>query len=204
MTPTQRRDRATRLASRDNEAALETARQVTDPWFECQALAWVARFGPTERFDEIVEESIAVGRASSEPYQAVAATAWPIRACVERGRVERLSTLLPSLLGAARHIQPVASRSEAVFLLFQAIFPAGRQMWAPMLDALVEASTPVSHWRQARNLVDAALIVASEAPEFACTVVARVEEPKIRARIERALSTTKMRPPRPFFWQHAA
>ena len=53
-SPTQLRDKASRLAQVDVDAALKVARSVPDPWFRAQALAAVAR-----RIDEHRVEAIA-------------------------------------------------------------------------------------------------------------------------------------------------
>ena len=90
MSATQQRDRAGQLASSNSALALSTARAIHDSWFACQALAWVARFAPEQEFPKIVYESLHVVRAETDPYRAVAPSAWPLRAIVERDRLEIL------------------------------------------------------------------------------------------------------------------
>jgi hypothetical protein len=200
MTPTTARDRATRLAVSDHEAALRAARSVGDPWFACQALASVARFAPHDQFDAIVDEAFQVGRRANDHYQIVGSAAWPLRALVERGRVERLAPILPELLCFAPRIETLASRSEALLLIYQAVFPAGRQWWLSVLQELARASHPAIHWRQARSVRDAVLMAASEDPEFARDFCRGVRNDRARAQIERGLSRSEYLSPRPFFW----
>ena len=200
MTPTQARDRAAALAIRDTDGALAVARMASDPWYACQALAWVARFAPDDRLVAIVEESLKVGRVAIEPYQVVGSAAWPVRALVERGYRDRLDPLLQKLLGQAGQIEALVSRSEALFLVFQAVHPAGRRWWGSMFEGLHLASEPVVHWRQARNLRDAVLIVAGEDFEAAHTLCRLVKDGRTRSQIERRLADSQFGTPRPFFW----
>jgi hypothetical protein len=44
MSATTQRDRAISLAESRPGEALKQARQIDEPWFRAQALAWVARF----------------------------------------------------------------------------------------------------------------------------------------------------------------
>ncbi|MGD8453316.1 MAG: hypothetical protein PVJ57_16005 [Phycisphaerae bacterium] len=201
MTPTQARDHVCSLATADTEAALQVARGIDDPWFACQALAWAARFAPDERVEAIVAEALTVGHRHADPYKVVGSTAWPIRALVERGRTNRIAPILEEMLDRVPRIEPPAGRSEAVFLLFQAVFPAGRNWWARVLDVLIAVSDPGTHWRQARNTRDALLMVAEEDPGFAADCANRLSNKRNRRRIEQCLSRHDTQTRRPFFWK---
>jgi len=102
----------------------------------------------------IADEAFKVGRTDNNPFKVVGSAAWPVRALVERGRTQRLHPVLSSLIDFSPQIESPASRSEALFLLLQAIFPAGRRWWEPVLNELIQSSEPVVHWRQGRNLRD--------------------------------------------------
>jgi hypothetical protein len=201
MTPTVARDRASALATSDIEAALQAAREVADPWFACQALAWVGRFAPEDRVVAILDEAIAVGGRAADPFRAVACIAWPLRALVERNHAHRLGPALLALLRQVPSIEHPASRSEALFLIFQAVYPAGRRWWFPVLVELRDASHPAVHWRQARSIRDAVLIAASEDADFARDFCPGVRNDRARSQIERALARSERRSPRPFFWR---
>lgn len=200
MSATQQRDRVARLASSDPALALSTARAIDDPWFACQALAWVARFAPEKEFAKIISESLRVVRAEVDPYRVVAPSAWPIRAMVERGRMELLPSVIPELLLRAEEIKLLVSRSEAVFLLFQAVFPAGREHWFPVLDSLRQASTPLINWRQKRNLTDAIMIVRGEDENLAFEIYDAVDDQKLKNKITRMWAIPERHLPRMFFW----
>jgi len=111
-----------------------------------------------------------------------------------------LPTVIPDLLQRAEDIEILGSRSEALFLLFQAVFPAGREHWRPVLEALRQASAPLINWRQRRNLLDAALIVFGEDEQLALEMISGVNDPKLKKKFEKVSVTSEARGPRPFFW----
>jgi hypothetical protein len=204
MNANQQRDLASRLAITDSFRALETARAIEDPWFACQALAWVARYAPEQQFIKIIRESLLVCSTEIDPYRVVAARAWPIRAIVERNHSELLPSIVPDLLRRAKDIENMGSRSEAIFTLFQAVFPAGRKSWFPVLQSLREASTPLINWRQRRNLCDAVLIVRNEDPHLVREISSGLDDLKLKEKTEKLLATSKVYKPRAFFWVSAA
>ena len=201
--PTQARDRACSLAHSDPSAALTLAREINDPWFACQALAWVGRFWPGDDFETVVNEATEIGRKCSEPYLVVASAAWPVRALIERGASSQTSTIVLPLLVLANEIASLASRSEALFLLFQATKPGMQTNWLPVLEELIKASFPTLHWRQNRNLSEAILIVAAEDNRLANDILHRLPEGRLKTQIEKRLNTqdptnTRLRV---FFWK---
>lgn len=200
MTPTKARDRAAKLSRTDTDAALAIARSIGDSWFACQALAWVGRFASDDRFNPIIRESLIEGQESSDPYRVVAAAAWPVRALVERNNVCRAASELRGLIDRSRTIENPASRSEALFLLFQAIFPAGSERWRFALRSLMAASIPVVHWRQGRNLLDAVMMVAGEDHAMATQIIQQTGDAKLIRKFESRLEQAKRHDPRPFFW----
>lgn len=204
MNATQQRDTAGRLAPTDPTRALATARAIKDPWFACQALAWVARYAPEDQFNRIIKEALRVSSDESDPYRVVAPAAWPIRAIVERNRQEMLPSVIPELVKRANDIENLGSRSEALFLLFQAVFPAGRKHWLAVFQSLREASAPLRNWRQRRNLGDALSIVWTEDKPLAQEVVSALEDVKLKTKIEKLLTAEEQALPRPFFWTTGA
>lgn len=200
--PTQARDRACSLAHSDPSAALTLAREINDPRFACQALAWVGRFWPDDDFESVINEAFDIGRKCSDPYQVVASAAWPVRALIERGASSEISTIVLPLLAVANAIPSFASRSEALFLLFQATKPGMQANWLPILQELIKASFPTLHWRQRRNLSEAILMVAAEDNGLANDILHRLPEDRLKTQIEKKLNKldpTKNRL-RWFFW----
>src|SRR3954469_17904349 len=123
MSATSTRDQVTRLAPADPEGAAEVARSIEEPWFRAQALAWAARFAADDRVVPLAEESLRSSYAEIDPYRTVATGAWPVRALVERGHSDKARSTLDSLLLLAPQVEPPTSRVEALFLVWQAIFP---------------------------------------------------------------------------------
>ncbi len=200
---TQDRDRAASLVHSNPSAALALARQIADPWFACQALAGVGRFWPSDDFEAVINEAFEIGRKCSDPYQVVASAAWPVRALIERGVSNQISTAILSLLALADQIESLASRSEALFLLFQATKPDLQTNWLPVLEELAKASFPTVHWRQRRNLRDAILIAAIEDRRLANDILSRLPDGKLKTHIEKRLSTLDSTDGyvRAFFWK---
>ncbi len=201
MTATEKRDLAAQLAPGDPERALVLARRIKDPWFACQALAWVARYCPEDQFNKIIAESLHMGGKADDPYKIVASAAWPIRAIVERDHSDKLLSFIVELLNRAKEIELMVSRSEALFLVFQALFPAGREKWFDVLQYLINASIPLISWRQKRNLRDTILIVWNEDEELAKDLINRIPDSRLKRQIERRITNSQRRLPRPFFWQ---
>ncbi|HEV2861005.1 MAG TPA: hypothetical protein VGX48_08370 [Pyrinomonadaceae bacterium] len=204
MTPTERRELAAKIAPEDSDRALAVARGISDPWFACQALAHVARFSPENKFKRIIEESLRMSYSADDPFKTVASAAWPIRAIVERNRSEMLDSIIPELLTRAEQIELLASRSEALFLLFQAIFPAGRERWLIVFQGLLKASSPLINWRQRRNLRDAVLMLRKEEAGLASEIIGALEDAKLKRQIESRMMRPDVRLPRAFFWRRAA
>ena len=160
----------------------------------------MARFAPDVQFAKLIKESLHACHAEVDPYRVVAPAAWPIRAIVERNHPEILPSVIPDLLRRAKDIEILASRSEALFLLCQAVFPGGREHWLPVLESLRKASTPLISWRQRRNLLDATLIVLGEDEKLALEIITAVDDTKLKRKFEKMLVTSEAHVPRPFFW----
>jgi hypothetical protein len=193
------REKAIALAKTDTDAALGEARAIKDPWYACQALAWTARFASKERFESIVREAVATAAKNEDFYKRVAVAAWPLRAMSECGRHDLILEQLPGLLLVARCILPPSSRSEALFLIFQAVRLGPRELWIAVLNELLEASLPIEHWRQGRNLQDTVAMVLKEDIALARQILDRTEEGRTRRRIERILTMNCSSEPRAFF-----
>src|SRR4051794_5830037 len=85
MSPTQERDQAARIAGSDNTSALRIARNIDDPWFRCQALAYVAwHTAAHKRFLGLVAESLESGWSIGDPNRSVTVIAWPVAALARR------------------------------------------------------------------------------------------------------------------------
>jgi hypothetical protein len=80
ISPTEARDRASRLATGDPAAARGMALAIEDPWFRCQALASAARHADEAEVEQVAQESLAAAAECHDDYKRAAVAAWPIRA----------------------------------------------------------------------------------------------------------------------------
>jgi len=104
------------------------------------------------------------------------------------------------LLTASDKIEPPSSRSEALFLLFQAVFPAGHEFWEPVLPKLMKPCEADTFWRQGRNIHDALLIAATVDEELSREFCSQLPPSRWRKQLERRLERRVYETPRQFFW----
>jgi hypothetical protein len=199
MGASQGRDRAAALAKFDASAALREAREVSDPRYRAQALAYVARFAPESEIEPIAEEAFDACRRCPDPYQQAASAAWPLCALVERGAVGRAREALAVVLAEPQRIEPASSRSEALFLLFQACFALGAQSREALARRLVAAHREARHWRSRRNLIDALVMLDGSARGLAAELAASAGDESVRKKVEESQRANVRRRPRAFF-----
>lgn len=189
-----------RHAAADPAQSLARARQVDDPWFRCLALAWVARFGPADTCMAIAREALAAAAEGPDLYRAVRASAWPVRALVERGQTAGVAAVLARLVRTAAAIPHPVCRVDALRLLFEAVYPLGSHDRRRVQTALVEACGEESSWRAGRTFRDVALLVAADDPAEAERMVESFRPGRHRRQAARLLAAGERRPPRRFFW----
>lgn len=197
MSATTGRDIACRIAKTDFAKALPLARNVSQPWFCCQALASIARYAPEERVVSLAKEAIDAALASTEPYIQVAATAWPLRALIERNQAPKALVLLPQILQILPQIELLISRGDALFLLWEALFPIGKDTRKSMTETLVRSC--VGYQKGQRILREATLILASEDKEAAHRLAALIPEGKYKRQAETRLAQGQKFQVRNFF-----
>jgi len=154
MSATLQRDQATTLAKSNPQRALAKAKIVSEPWFRAQALAWVARFTDS---DPIAVAKLAAKAASDcdDDYKRSAVRAWEVAALAERKESNHAERSLKAAVAIGEGVQPISSRSEALFLLFQAAFAIGRKQ-AEWVCGRLDATCPEEeHWRCKRSRRDA-------------------------------------------------
>ena len=197
------RQAAGEVAATDLPEALRRAREQITPWYSIQALGWVARYAPEQNVDVVAKEAFNLAWQSADRYQTVAAAAWPIRALIERGHLTLAADAIRQLVGAIGEIAPEASRAAAIELLWDAAFPAGASIRAPILQALRAHLVPEVHWRARRAYRDIALTLASEDRGQAEAFVDAMPEGEAKEKSRKALAESAPLKPRPFFWNAA-
>lgn len=196
----EKRDEAETLAPVYFAAAEAVANEIGSPWYRCQALGWVARFAPDDQVMRLARDALRTSLTTDDPYQQAGASAWPLRALVERGHENYVEEAIPAVLAITNRVESLASRSEALFLLLQAVLPAKRGCWLPVFDALRAASQPMLHWRQGRNIRDACVMIASGDLTLAESACEEIADERVRQRTRKDLDGGARGKPRAFFW----
>lgn len=196
---TQLRDRASRLARLDADAALLIAREVPEPWFRAQALAAVARWIEDHRVEAIALESLASAAACDDDYQRGAVAAWPIRALVERGRQQLASAALREARLRALAASPPASQAEALLHLLQGGWNLGTSTRRQLVEDLATVHRGDGFWRVERALVTALAMLSSADREAAGEIAARIADERCRAKALAAIQADEPCVPRDYF-----
>ena len=200
MSATNQRDHAIRIAPSDPERALSQAEEIDDPWVSTQALAAVLRYGPEHRIDVVCRRALVRAGECSDAYRRGAALAWLIRALAERGHTSQATTVLDECVRQALQSTPAGSRSEALYLLYQAAYPLGQRIVAPLLRHLSALQESAPHWRASRALAHALAMHSVIAPDSFSSIVSSVRDPRISPRVHRYIALGLTRP-REFFWE---
>ncbi len=90
MSAAQERDQVGRIAANDVGAALLIAKDIDDPWYRCQALAFVAwHAADHKQFLRSLAESLKSAWAVKNPNRTVTVAAWPVAALARRHFADR-------------------------------------------------------------------------------------------------------------------
>jgi hypothetical protein len=200
MSATSQRDHACGVAKTDPDRALRLARVIEDPWFRCQALAWAARFGAERRVVPVAREALAAAQGSEDAFRRVAATAWPIRALLERDQSPAALEALAAGIAESRTISNATNRLDALLLLWEAVWPAGREVHRRMLAEALAAAREGWSTKAAGILKTAALYLGEPHPDLARELVAAVPHERWSEVVERAIARGERLYPRSFFW----
>lgn len=180
------RQRTWELAQTDVDAALRFARQIEGNWYRCQALAAVAwHTTPKVAFIRIVNEALGNALAIPDFYQAVACSAWVVRAMAERNDVDILPVVKELLETIKREPNPVC-QADALLKLFEAIYRKC-ELRAVVLTPLLRACEEMKSWKQPRTLKDIALILAVDDLASANEVVEKIQKKSIKQQAKVAI-----------------
>ena len=161
MSATRERDQVSALAKSNPKKALQLARKVSEPWFRAQALSWVARFTDGDVV-VIAAQAAKAASACDDAYRRSAVRSWEVAALAERRFTAKAQKALHEAVQVARTVQPISSRSEALFRLFEAAFLIGRPE-ASKVNSVLTATCPVDeHWRSKRAVRNASKMLNGE------------------------------------------
>jgi hypothetical protein len=188
------------LAKVDTQAALAAAHTVPDAHARCIALAWVARYAPSETVVlRIAREAARTADDAPQAYDSVTGAAWPVRALIERAHPREAAAIMRKAVDRSEQIAGPVRRMEALFLLAQAGWASGGDAWSGAIGHLVAAARTASSWKAPVVLRDVILMMAGTDRDFRPTL-ANMPEGKHRRQVQRCLEAKRFMTPRPFFW----
>jgi len=161
MSAALQRDQASQLAKTKPKKALEKARQVSAPWYRAQALSWVARFTDGDPIEIAVQAAKAASECDDD-YKRSSVRAWEVAALAERDLLPQAKKALKAAVKLAKNVQPISSRSEALFILMQAAVSIGRDEAVEVFEDLKSACPEGEHWRCKRAVRDAEKMLTGE------------------------------------------
>lgn len=193
------RSRAAGLARTQPDEALQIASAIADAWYRAQALAWVARFAPSEIVETAFDRAIRSAADGKDSYCRAAVLAWVIRAAIERGEDWRAHAMLDVARSELPRIFLHCSRAEAASLLFQAAFAGPRRLWGPLLTEIPALCPPESHWRAGRLHRVITMILANWDGHSARRFIDGLPSGKVRRRCLHAIESGARQRARTFF-----
>jgi hypothetical protein len=100
---TQDRDHVAYVAPKDPVTALKIAQGISNPWFRCQALAFVAlHSADIQQKNCLLEESFQAALETQEPNRIVNVSSWPLKVLCLSGQHTRLQAEVDRLLEIIR------------------------------------------------------------------------------------------------------
>lgn len=198
MTATRQRDAVARQAKSNSSAAVQSAREISDPWFRAQALAHVARYTDGQP-KQIADQAAAAAEDCSDAYKQCAVRAWEIAALAERSENKAALARLKSVLSKIETVAPPSSRSDALSLLLHAAARISTDAAQNVAKIIVRISNSDSHWRCQRAAVDAIGIVHRLSPESALSLSEEISNGKLRLKCDKVMAAGGTSP-REFFW----
>jgi hypothetical protein len=198
-----------RIARSDNASALRIAQNIDDPWFRCQALAYVAwNLADHKRFLRVVAESLESGWSIGDPNRSVTVIAWPVAALARRNysrpdAMERstgiLRDVIARLTGVIAKEPNPASRADALLLHVHALSPSRRELRKGLLGLLVKECRDATNRKRQRQLEEAAMAIAPDDLDTALGLIASLDENRKRRTTVRIEAQGEGLGPRQFF-----
>ena len=162
MSPTRARDLTARLCeSGDLARALETARDIRDPWFRCQALAFCAKENDRPIRLNLLREAFDSAIEQKEPNRIVSVSAWPLGVLCEFGDNDELSLEVDRLILINESEQHPVRRADSLFYILRSIHKGPWHITKRVNDAFRTACESGHGWKRDRDLRDASAWIAA-------------------------------------------
>jgi len=147
---TRDRDRAAQIAATQPEKAAEIARQIDEPWFRCQALAYAA-LHTTDRAakNRLLAESFAAALLTEAPNRIVSVSSWPLKVLCRSDQNDKLAAETERLLEIITRDPSPVQRADALNYLLGALVSGPRPLFWRAFDAFERAArTPLRNGKR--------------------------------------------------------
>lgn len=152
MTDTHLRDKVTKLAPVNVRDAYLLIKQIKQPWFKAQALASIVRYSDTINVLKRSQEARKIAYECDDDYKKSAVRAWEIVALAECGFKDESKKSLNEAVNLSLNIEPLSSRSESLFLLFQASCYIDMKVAERLYERMKSLCPIDEHWRAKRAI----------------------------------------------------
>jgi hypothetical protein len=180
------RGQACALAKSQPQRAFDLACTIPDGWYRCQAMADIGLHAPAALSDKAFRYARAAAAAGYDNYQRAAVLAFAITAALGRRRKDLADAMLADALALVPSVEPMASRANALNLLWSTIARNGDSKMRERVLAAVQAHVLADRsWRARRLYRDIVDELAAHDPRKADAVILAMPQGKARAYLER-------------------
>jgi len=155
MTDTHLRDKISKLAQNNIKDAYILTKEIGQPWFKAQALAHIARYSNKSDVLIVVKEARKTASECDDDYKKSSVRAWEIVALSETGFKKEAKTSLKEAVDLASKIEPLSSRCESLFQLFQSSCHIDMQVAENLYERMKSLCPIEEHWRAKRAIKNA-------------------------------------------------
>ena len=162
MTDTQLRDKVSKLAQINVRDAYLLIKKIKQPWFKAQALASILRYSDNINILKIAKEARKIAYTCDDDYKKSSVRAWEIVALSETGFKKESESSLKEAVDLASKIEPLSSRCEGLFGLFQASCHVDMKIAVKLYERMKSLCPIEDHWRAKRAIKNANEILEGE------------------------------------------
>ncbi len=159
MNDTHLRDKVSKVAQNNIKDAYILTKKIRQPWFKAQALASIARYSTKSDVLKAASESKKTANECDDNFKKSSVRAWEIVALAERGFKKESEKDLNEAANLAATIEPISSRSEALFNLFQASCYIDTTIAIKLYEHMKSLCPIEEHWRAKRAMKNASDIL---------------------------------------------
>ena len=162
MTDTHLRDKVSKLAQTNVKDAYILIKKIEQPWFKAQALSYVARYSNNADVLKVTNEVRKIAYECDDDYKKSSVRAWEIVALAECGFKKESIKSLNEVVELASKIEPLSSRCESLFQLFQASCHIDMKVAEKLYERMKSLCPIEEHWRAKRAIKNANEILEGE------------------------------------------